>query len=93
MREDICGAIQNKLILEFAYKGARRRAEPHALGIDSKGHLTMCAWQLSGGSGVGFRDFHLDELSSLQITEDGFVSPRPGYRRGDSTMTTIFCQL
>lgn len=93
MSDLIVEAIQSRAVMTFFYKGARRVVEPHTYGRDTKGHDTLCAWQISGGSGVGFRDFHLSEMSSLGVTGDHFDAPRPKYRRGDTTMTTIYAQL
>lgn len=93
MEREISAAIAHLSVIEFLYKGKIRTAEPHTLGYDSKGQLTVCAWQLSGGSGSDFRDFHLAEMSALVTTDQQFDGPRPGYRRGDSTMQHILAQL
>ncbi len=86
-------AIETKHQLTFRYKGAVRVVEPHALGINQKGHKTLCAWQISGGSGQGFRDFHISEMSGVAILDIDFLGPRPGYLRGDTTLPVIHAQL
>lgn len=93
MRDVIAKAIEGLELLTFKYKGTQRTVEPHTFGTDTKGHETLCAWQLSGGSGQGFRDFHLSEMSGVQSTGDTFGTARAGYRRGDTTMTRIHAQL
>jgi predicted DNA-binding transcriptional regulator YafY len=93
MEREISAAIAQLAVVQFFYKGKTRTAEPHTLGYDPKGHLTLCAWQLSGGSGSDFRDFHIAQMSGLVTTGQRFTGPRPGYRRGDSTMTRIIAQL
>lgn len=90
---NIIEAIEEKRLLTFSYKGSLRSVEPHTLGVDTKGHETLCAWQLSGGSGVGFRDFHAAEMSNVQVSELEFSGPRQGYKRGDSSMSRIYAQL
>lgn len=89
----ICEAIASLQIIQFTYKGKIRTVEPHALGYDSDGDLTLSAWQLSGGSGQDFRDFHVDKLSGLATTGERFAGARQGYRKDDKTLSRIVCQL
>ena len=91
--QTICDAIRERRVLTFRYDGATRRVEPHLLGYDSDGDLTLSCWQLSGGSGTGFRDFHVAKLSGLDITEERFEGPRRGYNPNDKTLTRIVCRL
>ena len=93
MRSVIVDAIEGLQLLTFHYKGSHRTVEPHTFGTDTKGHETLCAWQLAGGSGQGFRDFHLVEMGGVQATGDTFGTARAGYRRGDTTMIRIHAQL
>jgi predicted DNA-binding transcriptional regulator YafY len=93
MQDLICDAIRRRRVLSFGYKGSIRTVEPHALGYDGDGDLTLSAWQLSGGSGQDFRDFHVRNLSGLSVTEASFAGPRLGYRRHDKTLSRIVCQL
>ena len=86
-------AIGMRSIIEFTYDGSRREAEPHLVGYDADGDATLSAWQLSGGSGQGWRDFHLDKLSGLSITRQTFLRARPGYNPNDSTLVRIVCHL
>lgn len=88
----ICAAIRAKQVIQFRYKGTIRRAEPHALGYE-KGMLTLCAWQLSGGSGQDFRDFHVDKLTELSTTGQTFLHAREGYNPNDPTMSRVVCRL
>ena len=91
--ELICEAIENKNIIIFVYLGSQRVVEPHLLGINKSDHLILRAWQLSGGSGQGWRPFRLDRLSGLVIIEDNFPGPRSGYNSDDSNMLSIRCRL
>lgn len=92
-QEIICEAIREMKLLSFLYQGKRREVEPHLLGYDSDGDLTLSAWQLSGGSGRGFRDFHVSKLSGLAKGLTGFAGPRPGYNPNDQTIDRIVCRL
>lgn len=89
----ICDAIRQKRIISFRYKGAIRTVEPHCVGYDKDGDLTLSAWQLSGGSGVGFRDFHVGKLSALTITDRTFSIARQGYNPNDRTLSQVVCRL
>ncbi len=93
MQRKICAAIQARKRISFTYKGSRREVEPHLLGYDSDGDLTLSAWQLSGGSGEGWRDFHVSKISGLTKGLTGFESPRPGYNRNDETISQIVCRI
>ena len=92
-RELICGAIANRSVISFSYTGSQRTAEPHILGYDRSGDLTISAWQLSGGSGQGWRDFHFDKMRDIALTEIQFSGARPGYNPNDPTLAQIICRL
>ncbi|MBX7501358.1 WYL domain-containing protein [Qipengyuania sp. YG27] len=89
----ICDAIRDRKIISFYYKGRTRVAEPHLVGYDRDGDLTLSAWQLSGGSGQGFRDFHINIMSNLTIMPQSFSGARPNYNPNDSTLGRILCRL
>ena len=93
MEAKFCEAIRDQLLVEFLYKGSIRRVEPHAVGYDTKGHLTLSGWQLSGGSGQDWRDFHLSLVSQVVVLTQRFAGPREGYNRNDKTLTRVVCQL
>lgn len=93
MADFICQAIAGRQVISFVYKNRTRVVEPHLLGYDSDGDLTLSAWQLSGGSGQGWRDFHVSKLAGLSITGQTFSGPRHGYNPHDSTLPQIVCRL
>lgn len=93
MEHTICSAISDQAILEFDYKGKRRRVEPHTLGVHGNGSVTLCGWQLSGGSGESWRDFLLAEMTALTVEDEVFPGARPGFKRGDQTLQRVICQL
>lgn len=89
----ICEAIKARRVVTFLYAGKARTVEPHLLGYDKDGDLTLSAWQRSGGSGVGFRDFQVAKLSGLATTAESFERARPGYNPADRTMPRVVCRL
>ena len=93
MATKLCEAIHGKSIITFQYDGSLRRVEPHQVGYALDGNLTLSAWQLSGGSGVDWRDFLITKLSALAITAQHFSSPRPGYNSRNKKMSRILCGL
>jgi len=57
----------------------------------------MSCWQTRGGSAsnqqAGWKLLRLDEVQSALISEELSQAPRAGYKRGDSRMQRIFCEL
>ena len=94
---DIRAAIENKQLLRFNYRGHERTVEPHIYGIDGKGHYALSGYQVGGGSesgrSVGWKLFHVDEISEGKILSKGFRRPRPDYNRGDRAFAVVIGQL
>ena len=97
MNPIICQAIKDMRVLTFQYDGHFRKIEPHAYGITTADNEAIRCYQTSGGSNSGtVPGWHLmlvGRISSLVVTEETFSSARPGYRRGDRGMSTIFYEL
>lgn len=91
--EIIIFAIEKQRVLTVTYKGSIRTVEPHALGIDHNGDVTLSCWQRSGGSGEGFRDLHIDRIDLLAVTDQTFPGPRSGYSRNSKKFSRVFCRL
>jgi hypothetical protein len=94
----ITRAIQQRLLLQIMYDGGHRIVEPHAFGHNAgKGHDLLRAYQVSGSSKtfeyVGWKLFRCDEMLSLQVLEQHFSGPRPGYKRGDKALDQIYSEL
>lgn len=86
-------AIGDRRVLAFSYKGTARTAEPYIVGYDDKNKLVLSAVQLSGGSGVGFRSFDLNEMSSVARTDRRFNGSNPDYNPGDPYFARILRQV
>jgi hypothetical protein len=89
----ICEAIAKRAEISFLYSGSQRTAEPHVVGYDRAGALVLSAWQVRGGSGQGWRDFHFAKMTVVALTGTMFSGPRPGYNPNDSTLMRIICRL
>lgn len=93
----ISTAIGNRNLLSFTYDGYRRTVEPHTYGMDSKGHMALRAYQVSGGSEsgeyVGWKLFHVHEMQGMSVLSQTFAGPRQGYKRGDKAFANIRAEL
>ena len=89
----ICGAIAERRLLSFTYKAEARIAEPFILGYDEHGELVLSALQPAGGSGVGFRTFPIEGVTSLKAMDQKFSGFRPEYHRRDRFFARIICQV
>jgi len=69
-------AIHEKRELSFTYNGYHRLVLPYALGIDTKGHSVLKAYQIGGvsqsGALPGWRSFKIDRLEQLTLLEQTF---------------------
>jgi len=98
MNQLICEAIKSKRVLKFIYEGFERIVEPHTYGVHKDtGNEVLSAYQIGGYSSSGkipyWRLYVVSKISDLQITNDTFSQPRPGYKKGDSRMSKIFCEI
>jgi hypothetical protein len=89
----ICGAIAERRLLSFTYKGEARIAEPFILGYDEHDDLVLSAVQTAGGSGVGFRTFPIEGVTSLKVMDQKFSGFRPQYNPRDRFFARIICQV
>jgi hypothetical protein len=86
-------AIRGRLLLVVSYDLSERIIEPHLAGYNQRGKLTLSAWQRSGGSGVGWRDFIIPKIASIYLPGESFDRARPGYNPNDRTMSQILARL
>lgn len=96
MNTTITQAITNRQLLQFYYDGELRIVEPHCYGKTTKGNEAIRAFQVDGYSStgqMGWKLYDLSKASSIEISEDTFINPRPGYVKGDKGMVVIYCEL
>jgi hypothetical protein len=88
----LCAAIEQRRRIRFSYHGRARLAEPQCYGIGARGKELLRVQQIEGGQQ---REplFYVDEMKDLAILDERFTQPGPNYRRNDSAMKLIFCQL
>ena len=97
MRLLICEAIQRRRLLMFGYGDFVRVVEPHMFGVNSAGHEMLSAWLRPGHSRSdpdgGWRNYLTSEITNLQMLDEAFERPRPGYNADDPRMRDVFCRL
>ena len=84
-------AVRNKQAIKVYYDPGWRMVEPHALGFSRQGNLLLRCFQISGashsGEHLGWKLFRVDSVANVPMPMGNFVTPRPGYKKGDSAMT------
>src|SRR5581483_1674263 len=93
----ICQAIQDLRVLTFRYDGHPRTVEPHAYGITKAGNEALWCYQTEGSSRSstvpGWHLMRVDKIVDLVVTQGTFANPRPGYQRGTTGLSPVFCEL
>jgi hypothetical protein len=92
MNQVIVMAIREKRRMRFIYHAKPRLVEPQCDGTGTKGTELLRAHQLAGGSQPEPL-FDVSRISGLVVLDETFERPGPHYRRDDSAMVEIFCQL
>ena len=92
MNQTIVDSIRQKRRLHFTYNGTTRIAEPQCYGIGTRGTELLRVYQIEGGSQ---REplFDVSKIKDLVALDEFFTRPGPHYKKNDSAMATIFCQL
>ena len=92
MNEIIVDSIRQRRRLRFTYNGKTRVAEPQCYGIGAKGTELLRVHQVQGGAQ---REplFDASKIEDLVALDEVFAKPGPNYKKNDSAMKTIFCQL
>ena len=92
MNGAIANAIRSKRRLRLVYDGKPRVVEPQCYGLGRKGTELLRVLQLDGGVHPE-RLLDVAKIDALDVLDETFTRPGPNYRRDDSAMATIFCQL
>ena len=97
IQRSLCEAINNHQIVQFYYEGHLRIVEPHLVREKTSGNICLSAWQVGGYSESDrqppWRNYVLDNITQLALTNDKFSGSRPGYNPNDRTMSRIICRL
>ena len=97
MDSTICEAIRARKLLMFGYAERVRVVEPHLYGVNTAGNEALSAWLRAGYSrsdpGGGWRTYLVPEMYRVQVLDEVFDGPRPGYNPRDERMVRVFCGL
>jgi predicted DNA-binding transcriptional regulator YafY len=96
MINTLISAINERREVSFTYSGISRIVRPVAIGESRKGNVVLRCYQIKGGHIRPGHEWDLcliDNISSLQITNDFFVVDPLGYKKGDKQMCKIFTEL
>jgi hypothetical protein len=92
LRNRICDAIKNKQRIKFEYNKKMRVGEPQCCGKTTKEKDVVRLHLIPGGS-KPVQLFDISEIGYLQLLDEYFSGPGPNYRKDDSAMKSIYCQL
>jgi len=92
MNPVIARSIVEKRRLRFSYHGRPRVVEPQCYGMGHRGIELLRVHQIQGGTE---REplFDVSQIEDLVLLDQVFSRPGPNYKRDDSAMKTIYCQL
>ncbi len=97
MNSHLVGAIREKRLIEFAYKGGRLRVvEPHDYGIRG-GVARLLGFQISGqsesGASHGWKQFDVDQISHLRVLDHRFAGTRADGAQHHRAWDTLFARV
>ncbi len=97
MNNDLLGAIREKRLIEFAYKGGRPRiVEPHDYGIRNAVERLL-AFQIGGpsasGTSHGWKQFDVNQIRHLRVLERRFAGSRADGAQHHRTWDTLFARV
>ncbi len=92
VQETISESIRTRRRLRFTYNGKARVVEPQCYGIGARGTELLRVHQLRGGDP---REplFDVSRMQGLSMLDETFEKPGPNYKKNDSAMARIICQL
>jgi hypothetical protein len=88
----LSNAITNRNRVCFIYHDKESIGVPQCCGISTKGKEVVRIHLIKGGQRPE-QLFDVAQINSLQVLNEYFSKPGPNYKRNDSAMKEIFCQL
>ena len=92
----LCDAIKRRYVIQFSHNGGSRGGEPYCHGVSTARNEVLRGFQISGYSRSGFvpawKLFRVSKIQHLKIKNENFTV-RSRYRKNDSDMITIYCQV
>lgn len=95
--QQLCAAITRRSLVMFEYGDLIRVVEPHRLGVNGAGQVTLSGWLRAGYSRTdpagGWRTYLTSQIRALQLLDAPFAGSRPGYAAHDARMREVLCEL
>jgi hypothetical protein len=89
----ITAAIRERRRVSFIYHGRPRVAEPQCYGIGHKGTELLRVCLIEGVGSQREPLFDVAKMADLTLLDETFGKAGPNYKKNDSAMKTILCQL
>ena len=89
---ELCTAIENWQKIKFKYNGTIRIGEPQCYGITPADNEVVRIY-VKDDPNHKEKLFEISKFQSLEILDEYFNKPGPNYKKNDSAMKIIFCQL
>jgi hypothetical protein len=89
----LCIAIHDKRRISFVYHGRKRIGEPQCYGISTRDKESLRVFLIEGISQQREPLFSVTGMEDLRVLDETFTRPGPNYKKNDSAMKFIFCQL
>lgn len=96
VRETLCSATRSKHVVDFTYDGHERRVEPYVVWKDSKDEWQLGGWSVGfskSGTEPPWRDYALNKITAVSITDESFDGNRPGYNRNANRYEHACCKV
>jgi hypothetical protein len=92
MNQILAQALHEQRRLRCVYHGKPRLVEPQCYGIGKRGTELLRVHQIRGGAK---REplFDVAKMKDVVVLDEFFARPGPNYKKNDSAMAVIFCQL
>ena len=84
--------IKNRQRIQFIYHNKIRVTEPQCYGVSHAEKEIVRLFLIKGGTRPE-QLFDVSKITDLHLLNEYFTSPGPNYKKDDSAMKIIFCQL
>lgn len=94
---DLIRAIQERKTVTYIYDGYYREVEPHACGVFDNGRTDLIGYQVGGqsksDSDPPWRNFSVEKIQNLTVTDRVFPHNRPDYNPDDQRLNPVFAKV
>jgi hypothetical protein len=88
----LCDAVRNKKRVSLTYHEKERIGEPQCCGISTADNEAVRMYLIKDGSRP-LQLFNISQIKSLEVLQEHYSKPGLNYKRDDSAMKEVYCQL